>query len=1341
MFGLTFNRPRSCFKILQWNCRSLKENIEELSRYTAKTKPEIIALQEYRISTPSSHKPSKLIGYDYPPIEHPNLRIAFFIRSDVTVKDFDTINTNFITSLGIQVSLQDQQHIKIINYYTNNKENYHDKRINTDTLVSMFESADLVLGDFNAHSPLWCLNTRESDRAGRILEQAIDRSNKVLLNNRFPTHINENNDVTPFNALDLTFCNPKLFLETQWDIHDDTLGSDHFPILISINEICSEDPPPGQGMNISTKNTNWDMFHLLTASCEVDDSLSLDEQTQQISDIIIQAVKDSSPIQSKKSPRVGKTWWTDECQQVISKRNRFLKIWRHSKTGETKDQFKLAKSEAKKVIKNAKREDWKKFTSTLNCKSKASYTWKKLKQIAKGPQSTTPTLKTQYKTATSDKEKADMLADQYFKVSSNDNLTTDDLQRRCQLERDGETRYPLHESDPHQLNNEISTMEILLSIRHKSKGTAPGPDHITYEMIKKCHPNLKSEITKLFNKLLQTGHFPSQWKKAVVVPILKPNKPRKEPSSYRPISLTSQLGKTFESVLKNRLNYFVETKHIIPANQSGFRKKRSTLDHLTVLQQKIINHISDPNFSLIGIFLDIEKAYDMLWRQGLLMKLRKHKIPQGIYNVLKSFLSNRSIQVKVKNTLSKEVVLENGVPQGSILSPLLFNIMMSEINSAITHKTTSLMQFADDTSLLGTIYEKTSAHKHRSLLGFHNLQNDLTQIASHLQSLGFKISTHKTQVILFRNNRNKKFHKDEYPNLVLFGQQLDYQTKVKFLGVIFQENGELNSYIDYICTKSRQGLKLLRCISAMEWGADPETLLMVYHAHVLSKVLYAAPLFAKLHKYQLDRLQIIQNSALKTVLGVSKNTPNISVLAETAQQPIETIIKNRTACFYFKQQAFFGPNPTREIICTQAKQTFGRPLPLNPIKSLVESTLQTGNIQFMTVDGPDDDLDFIPTLEIVTSNFDPPWTFLLPSIDKTLTKFNKETNPHLIRSAFYERLQEHYHDFTTAYTDGSHEPQTGCTGAGVYSSKMPLTAASLPQYTSVFTAELTAIIMALHSIQEHSSSHQQNKYLIVTDSLSSIQAIEGGESSRPDLVGVILKKTTELIKSDVNITLIWVPSHRFIFGNDMADRLAKKATRLQLLPPPNISLQLDQINDLDAAIKQYQEQDEELNQSQRQELNLVDKCPVSRYIVAISPPEKFSIFRKITKAMWIKDCESKIKMPRKTYDPKPAQNLTIIKAPRSIQSRISRLRLGGERAAWKFKDTNCLCDNKTKLNTKHLLLECPLVDQERQCLKNLISPSSPLQIENILNPTPSHWNRSHTLLAQLVNSHPLQQLF
>ena len=232
---------------------------------------------------------------------------------------------------------------------------------------------------------------------------------------------------------------------------------------------------------------------------------------------------------------------------------------------------------------------------------------------------------------------------------------------------------------------------------------APGYDLITGRILKELpHVGIKA-ITLIFNSILRTGYFPVQWKVSQIITILKPGKPAEETSSYRPISLLPILSKLFENLFLTRLIPTLYEKRIIPDHQFGFRRNHATTEQVHRIAN-IINKALEENKYCTAAFLDISQAFDKVWHQGLLYKL-KLLFSDSIYNILRSYLENRYFLIKYRDACSPFFPVLSGVPQGSVLGPLLYLLYTADL--PITPESTTAT-FADDTAVL-TIHEDPEA--------------------------------------------------------------------------------------------------------------------------------------------------------------------------------------------------------------------------------------------------------------------------------------------------------------------------------------------------------------------------------------------------------------------------------------------------------------------------------------------------------------------------------------------------------------------------------------------------------------------------------------------------------
>ncbi len=210
------------------------------------------------------------------------------------------------------------------------------------------------------------------------------------------------------------------------------------------------------------------------------------------------------------------------------------------------------------------------------------------------------------------------------------------------------------------------------------------------------YKNRKS-VRSMQTELQPLGHIPKAWKASKIVMIHKKGKPKHDFTSYRPISLMICLSKLLDKIINSKLTAWAEASNIYPPEQSGFCTKRSCQDHILQLTQHItsgFNDVNDPKLTG-AIFFDLEKAFDVAPHTGIINKLEQHNLSPGLINWVKSFLSDRSYQVTWDQKTSNSFSIYRGVPQGSCISPTLFNIYFSDITKIIP-KSIDKALFADD---------------------------------------------------------------------------------------------------------------------------------------------------------------------------------------------------------------------------------------------------------------------------------------------------------------------------------------------------------------------------------------------------------------------------------------------------------------------------------------------------------------------------------------------------------------------------------------------------------------------------------------------------------------------
>ena len=390
--------------------------------------------------------------------------------------------------------------------------------------------------------------------------------------------------------------------------------------------------------------------------------------------------------------------WAKDYRQQFQECNQWYKHFSQQPSQANFIAYKKARAQARKVIRNAKTDSFRQFISTVNRTTPLSKVWQTINIFNnKKPYIPINTLNINNQTIDNKQEIANAIAHHFYQASSSAYYTPAFLPRK----EEAELSVPNFATGGvnSDYNTEFTLDELLLALKY-CKGSSPGPDNISYIMLQHLGHHSITKLLLLYNKIWTTHTFPKSWGFAHTIPIPKKTGRLTDPSAFRPIALTSCLCKVMERMVKRRLLFVLEAKGLLGDEQSGFRTYRSTMDHLTHLEHCISEAFAKKEF-MIGVFLDIHKAFDMTWRHGILMKLYAHgfrgNLPIFVYN----FLQDRTFSVKLPgNVISDVFVQENGVPQGSILSSILICIMNNDIlPTTPVHRNLKYSQYSDDSAL------------------------------------------------------------------------------------------------------------------------------------------------------------------------------------------------------------------------------------------------------------------------------------------------------------------------------------------------------------------------------------------------------------------------------------------------------------------------------------------------------------------------------------------------------------------------------------------------------------------------------------------------------------------
>jgi len=406
---------------------------------------------------------------------------------------------------------------------------------------------------------------------------------------------------------------------------------------------------------------------------------------------------------------------------------------------------------------------------------------------------------------------------------------------------------PINHHVDHNLSSvTLSRHEILKELNKLNVTKASGPDNIPTRILKDYAHILVDSITTLFNKSLSTGTVPQAWKHANIIPIHKKGS-KTQASNYRPISLLPVISKILERCIYNKIIDFIIPK--LASQQHGFLRGRSTTTQLLTVLTKITSILDTGNQADI-IYFDLSKAFDSVPHKLLIHKLKSFGFNGKLLEWLSDYLTNRSQRVIINGSNSSWLHVTSGVPQGSILGPLLFLLYINDLPSVLSHDTICAI-FADDTKIYRQINTRNDALA---------LQNDITNLHNWSLEWGLRFNENKCTVITVKRNHNPTLHQYNMGHA-----DLPRETNINDLGIIINKQLKWNAHIDNICTKANQRFWLI--IRTLGTNSTQQAKLTTYIVMVRSLLEYATPVWSPTTKENLIRIELIQRKATNYIMS------------------------------------------------------------------------------------------------------------------------------------------------------------------------------------------------------------------------------------------------------------------------------------------------------------------------------------------------------------------------------------------------------------------------------------------------------------------------------------------
>jgi len=967
--------------ICHWNIRGFRTNYHHLRKLLADSQAVIACLQESRLPTPAPNPPRGFTMFyksghraGDPPLEHGGT--CLLIKNNIGHTPIQ-LNTN-LQAVAARCHLD--KLYSICSIYLPPNEAINATEI--ENIISQLTAPFLILGDYNARSPMWGDNT--TNARGKIIETIINRNPVSILNNTEPTHFHT--QTNSLSNIDLSICSSDLTSDLEWSRSDDLYNSDHFPVFLKVNDISPRLTIP----KYIFEKADWGKFRELS-KCQNNANYfnRIDDMSDYLTDTIITAANSSIPKTGTTLRTKCVPWWNRELEAASREKKIATRRYYQTKLDQDKITFMIARSKMRHLVKTSQKNSWKQYVSTLTDTTPINKVWKRVKKInGKYTGMKRPILKEGNVLITGAREVANKLGDYISNISkgcqSNQFLHT---------KREQERNPTTFDEDNNETYNNLFTQAELDNALKMSNNTAPGQDQICYSMIRNLPDVTMQYLLDLYNSIWSKRVFPSKWRMAIVLPFQKPGKDPADMANYRPIALTSCICKLLERMVNVRFVWFLENKQLIHQNQYGFRKRHSTIDVLLRIDTYIKEAFAHKEH-VVAIFYDLKKAYDTTWRTHILKTLKEMGLKGNLPIFIKNFLTERAFQVRIGNELSEPYTQYEGVPQGSSISCILFLVAINGLPSCMPQYVESSL-YVDDFAVFSRSASLPSAIR-RIQLAANKAQQWTTK-------RGFTFNPQKTVAMHFTRNRGL------YPPIsIMMGTNLiQHVNSTKFLGLTLDPKLSWIPHLKDLKLKCIKKLDILKCLSRLSWGADRATLLTIYRSLIRSQLDYGCQIYASASKTSLSMLDTVHHQGVRFALGAFRTSPVESLYVESGE-PSLTHRRDKLSLQLHARIESMPNTPAHQAASSRhADALFNR-------SRLMHTTFGVRMRRLLNSPTIPD----INIMEALAYKI-PPYTLDIQPLCPGITNCNKSKNtPDKIRDMFRTHLTEHANS-CHIYTDGS----------------------------------------------------------------------------------------------------------------------------------------------------------------------------------------------------------------------------------------------------------------------------------------------------------------------------------
>jgi ribonuclease HI len=635
---------------------------------------------------------------------------------------------------------------------------------------------------------------------------------------------------------------------------------------------------------------------------------------------------------------------------------------------------------------------------------------------------------------------------------------------------------------------------------------AAGKDEIFPALLQNGLTFLSRPLKNIFIKSHAMGYIPKIWNEVKVIFIPKAGRrPSEDPKSYRPISLSSVMLKIMEKILDRHIRENILKANPLSRHQYAYQTGKSTEAALKTLVEKIKKSFNDKQVCLGG-FLDIMGAFDHTSFESICRNLYRKGVDANTCKWVKSMLTERNITMTLGNE-SISIKVEKGTPQGSVISPLLWCLVVDELIIELNHLPGIYAQgYADDIVILCISNDcKVNQGLKKTSLVSNTMQIALNKTEMWCKKENLLVNPDKTSMIMFtkKHEDSSNFNKNK-----MFGKELSFVNEVKYLGVILDRKLTWNIHLDRQIERATNSLWICRKLLGKQWGLKPKLALWIYTAMVRPIISYASIVWWEkaMQTTAQSKLNQLQRLACLTTLGGTNSKPILAMELLLDLPPLHLFIQN-TAMSALSRYKISNIQVIRNI---DDRNLFSK---------------YKNNSDIITaINNPDH--------MIKEFNFNFPFEVDFPS-----------------REDWENIVCEDSDDREIWYTDGS--LTSNGTGCGIYSKKDDTKVSiSMEDFNSVFQAEVFAIQKCTSILLQKNTTNK--KVIIHSDSQAALKAIRSNV-----ITSKVVKETVNGLKNlsaNNKVNLRWIPAHSGYEGNEIADECAKKGTLTRMKRSRNIKV-------------------------------------------------------------------------------------------------------------------------------------------------------------------------------------------